>query len=283
MLQVNVTLPVYNEEAQVVASVGRVLAFLAGQRTYRWEVVIADNGSTDGTLGLARGLAEERGRGDRRSEMGDSRSEGADGRSGIGDRGSETGDSGGEGRCPLPRSEGREPEAIALRVLHLDQAGRGRALQEAWLGSEADVLSYMDVDLSTDLQHLPELIEAIGGGRYDLAVGSRLLAASHTTRGWKRELISRTYNLLLRRVLGLKVRDAQCGFKALSRAAAQALLPGVRDPGFFFDTELLVRAQRQGYRIAELPVRWVDDADSRVRLVRTIGEDLKGVWRLRRQ
>ncbi len=167
-------------------------------------------------------------------------------------------------------------------MVHLDQAGRGRALKAVWLASEADVLSYLDVDLSTDLAHLPELIGGVAEGRADLALGSRLLPASRTTRGWKRELLSRGYNWLLHRTLGLRVTDAQCGFKAISRRAAQALLPQVQDPGFFFDTELLVLAQRQGWRIAELPVRWVDDPDSRVRLLRTIGQDLKGVWRLRR-
>ena len=132
------------------------------------------------------------------------------------------------------------------------------------------------------LAHLPELIGTVAEGRADVAVGSCLLPESRTTRGWKRELISRTYNRLLRVGLGLRARDAQCGFKAISRRAAQALLPQVKDPGFFFDTELLVLAQRGGWRVRELPVRWVDDPDSRVRLWRTIGQDLKGVWRIRK-
>ena len=169
---------------------------------------------------------------------------------------------------------------VEPRVLHWDAAGRGRALKGAWLDSEAEVLSYMDIDLSTDLAHLPALIAPVADNEADLAVGSRLAPGSRTTRGWKRELLSRGYNRLLQATLGLKVRDAQCGFKAISRAAARSLLPQVRDPGFFFDTELLVLAQRQGWRLRELPVRWVDDPDTRVHLGRTIWRDLQGVWRM---
>lgn len=171
-------------------------------------------------------------------------------------------------------------EVVPLRIRHRDKPGRGAALREAWLGSDADVLSYLDIDLSTDLAHLPDLVGLVARGEADLAIGSRLSPASQTTRGWKRELLSRGYNGLLRGTLGLEVRDAQCGFKALSRAAARALLPQVRDDGFFFDTELLVLGQRQGWRIRELPVRWVDDPDSRVRILRTIWQDLRGVCRM---
>lgn len=247
--RVNVTLPVYNEAAQLAGSVRRVTEFLATLPQWRWELVIADNGSTDGTRQMAEELA-----GEYRED-----------RSQIPEAG-----------CPIL------DRPITLRVVHLDQAGRGRALREVWLTSDADVLSFMDIDLSTDLAHLPELIGVVTEGRADLAIGSRLLPGSQTTRGWKRELLSRGYNWLLHRALGLRVADAQCGFKAISRRAAQALLPQVADTGFFFDTELLVLAQRQGWRIAELPVRWVDDPDSRVRLLRTIAQDLRGVWRLRR-
>ena len=171
-------------------------------------------------------------------------------------------------------------QAARLRIMHRDEPGRGRALQGAWLGSEADVLSYMDIDLSTDLAHLPGLIAIVAEQQADLAIGSRLAPESRTIRGWKRELLSRGYNRLLQTTLDLEVRDAQCGFKAISRAAARALLPQVRDRGFFFDTELLVLAQRQGWHVRELPVRWVDDPDTRVRLARTIWSDLKGVCRL---
>jgi len=241
---VNLTLPVFNESTQLAESLRRVLAFLSLQAQYEWEVVIADNGSTDGTGEVAKRVKVE-------------------------------------GRMKNAETGGLAT-GIQIRVVRLEQAGRGRSLKEVWLGSEAAVLSSMDVDLSTDLAHLPELIEVVASGRYDLAVGSRLLPESRTTRGWKRELISRTYNRLLQVGLSLRVRDAQCGFKAISRRAAQALLPQVRDTGFFFDTELLVLAQRGEWRVRELPVRWVDDPDSRVRLWQTIWQDLKGVWRMRK-
>jgi hypothetical protein len=156
-------------------------------------------------------------------------------------------------------------------------------LREAWLASDAAILCYMDVDLSTDLACLPALLAPLLDGTGDVAIGSRLLPTSQTMRGWRRELISRTYNRLLRRALGLRVHDAQCGFKALTRKAAQALLPQVRDDGWFFDTELLALAQRGGWRTVEVPVRWVDDPGTTVKLLPTIWRDLRGVWRLRRR
>jgi glycosyltransferase involved in cell wall biosynthesis len=168
-----------------------------------------------------------------------------------------------------------------VSVLHLAQKGRGRALRTAWLGSDAAVLSYMDVDLSTELAAYPALIHAIAAEGYDLATGSRLARGSRTTRSLKREALSRGYNLLIRALLGTHFSDAQCGFKALSRQAAQALLPRVENQTWFFDTELLVLAEKKGYRIKDLPVRWVEDPDSRVRLGSTIAEDLSGLWRLR--
>jgi glycosyltransferase involved in cell wall biosynthesis len=173
----------------------------------------------------------------------------------------------------------RHPE---VRVLRLEQKGRGRALREAWSGSPADILSYMDVDLSSDLVAFPALIEALAGGGYDLATGSRLLKPSLTTRGLKREILSRGYNRLVRLSCGTRFSDAQCGFKAITRSAAARLLPLIRDHGWFFDTELLVLAEKLGHRLFELPVCWVDDPDSHVRIWRTAIEDLRGLWRLRR-
>jgi glycosyltransferase involved in cell wall biosynthesis len=169
-----------------------------------------------------------------------------------------------------------------LHVLDLPQKGRGGALKRAWLQSPADVLSYMDVDLSADLAAFPKLVEAVADGGFDLAIGSRLLPGSQTVRGWKRELISRSYNRLVQALLSTGLSDLQCGFKAIRRAAAQALLPLVEDTGWLFDTELLILADRLGYRIRELPVRWVEDADSRVKLWCTALGDLKGLMRLRR-
>lgn len=167
-----------------------------------------------------------------------------------------------------------------VRALHVALPGRGRALREAWTTSRADVLVYMDADLSTDLAAVSPLIEAIASGRADLATGSRLLPGSSVERRLGREALSRTYNGIVRAVLGARFRDAQCGFKAIRRDAADQLLPLVRDEGWFFDTELLVVAQRRGLRIEELPVRWIDDPRSSVRIVPTALADLRGVARL---
>jgi glycosyltransferase involved in cell wall biosynthesis len=168
-----------------------------------------------------------------------------------------------------------------VSALHLDQKGRGRALRTAWLGSKADVVSYMDVDLSTDLAAYPPLIRAIAEEGYDVATGSRLARGASTTRSFKREMISRGYNLLIKAVLWTRFSDAQCGFKAVSRRAADVLVPLIQNNEWFFDTELLVLAEKKGYRIKDIPVRWVEDPDTRVNLRRTIGEDLRGLWRLR--
>ncbi|WP_210491678.1 bifunctional glycosyltransferase family 2/GtrA family protein [Patulibacter sp. SYSU D01012] len=167
-----------------------------------------------------------------------------------------------------------------VRVVRLDEKGRGRALRAAWTASDADVLCYMDVDLSTDLRALLPLVAPLVSGHSDLAIGSRLATGSNVVRGPKRELISRAYNRILRLSLHARFTDAQCGFKAIRADVAQRLLPQVRDQAWFFDTELLVLAQRQGLRIHEVPVDWVDDPDSRVDLVRTAADDLKGVARL---
>jgi putative flippase GtrA len=181
--------------------------------------------------------------------------------------------------------------AIARRIagelhdvdaLHLDQKGRGRALRAAWTVSDARVVAYMDVDLSTDLDALLPLVAPLLSGHSDLAIGSRLSAGSRVRRGPRRELISRCYNLILRTSLRLRVRDAQCGFKAMRADVARRLLPLVEDQAWFFDTELLVLAQRAGLRVHEVPVDWVDDPDSRVDIVKTATDDLKGVARLLR-
>jgi len=228
---VNVTLPVFNEAAQLAESVDRLLAFLREQGRFTYEVAIADNGSTDQT----RAVAEE-----------------------VRERWSE------------------------VRVVHLAEQGRGRALKRVWTESQADILSYMDIDLSTDLEAIPRLIEPLASGEYALATGSRLLPQSRTTRCWKREIISRGYNRLLKAVFHTRFTDAGCGFKAITQQTARELLPRLEDPGFFFDAELLVWAERLGYRVLDLPVRWVEDPDSRVRVLQTACQNLRGIRRLRR-
>ncbi|WP_200936207.1 bifunctional glycosyltransferase family 2/GtrA family protein [Marmoricola sp. Leaf446] len=224
----DVVIPVYDEEAQLEASVTRVLEHL---RTLPWSarVTIADNASTDQTALIARRLAHAH----------------AD-----------------------------------VEVVHLAEKGRGRALKRVWHASTSDVLVYMDVDLSTDLAALLPLVAPLVSGHSDLAIGSRLARTSRVQRGAKRELISRGYNLVLRQALRARFSDAQCGFKAIRQDAARELLPLVRDDAWFFDTELLVVAERAGLRIHEVPVDWVDDPDSSVDLVRTALEDLRGVARL---
>jgi putative flippase GtrA len=167
-----------------------------------------------------------------------------------------------------------------VSALHLDRKGRGRALRAAWSTSDADVVAYMDVDLSTDLGGLLPLVAPLISGHSDVAIGSRLARGARVVRGPKRELISRAYNLLLKLSLGGHFSDAQCGFKAFRRECAQALLPLVEDDEWFFDTEILVCAERFGLRICEVPVDWVDDPDSRVQIWSTALSDLRGVWRI---
>jgi putative flippase GtrA len=168
-----------------------------------------------------------------------------------------------------------------VHVLHLDRKGRGGALRAAWLASDAEVVCYMDVDLSTDLRALLPLVAPLVSGHSDVAIGTRLAPGARVVRSRRRELISCAYNRLLRVALGARFSDAQCGFKALTRGAAQALVPEVEDDGWFFDTELLHRAERRGLRIHEVPVDWIEDGDSRVEILSTALADLRGIARLR--
>jgi putative flippase GtrA len=169
-----------------------------------------------------------------------------------------------------------------VHAIHLDRKGRGFALRTAWTASPAPVLVYMDVDLSTALDALLPLVAPLVTGHSDLACGSRLAASSVVARGPKRELISRSYNLILRGVFATRFRDAQCGFKAVRADVAQALLPEIVDDAWFFDTELLLLAEHNGLRVHEVPVDWVDDPDTRVHVTQTALDDLKGVARLAR-
>lgn len=173
-------------------------------------------------------------------------------------------------------------ELPGVASVHLTEKGRGRALKHVWTNSDAAVLAYMDVDLSTDLGALLPLVAPLISGHSDLAIGSRLARGSRVVRGAKREFISRSYNLILRGTLSARFSDAQCGFKAIRSDVAERLLPMVEDTGWFFDTEMLVLAERAGLRIHEVPVDWVDDPDSRVDIVSTAVADLKGIARLLR-
>ena len=228
-LDVEIVIPVYNEERALAASIHRLHRFLNTHMPFSWQITIADNASTDTTPEIARALADE-----------------------------------------LDR----------VRVLRVAQKGRGRALRAAWSASRAAVVAYMDVDLSTDLHALLPLLAPLLSGHSEVAIGSRLARGSCVTRGPKREFISRTYNHILRATLRARFTDAQCGFKAVRADVVHELLDAVQDDSWFFDTELLIAAQRRGMRIHEVPVDWVDDPDSRVDIVSTALADLRGVARL---
>ena len=227
--QVDIVVPVRNEEHDLAPSVRRLVGYLREGFPFTARVTIADNGSTDGTWAIADGLARE---------------------------------------------------FDEVRAVHMEQPGRGRALRAIWSQSDAEVLAYMDVDLSTDLNALLPLVAPLLSGHSDLAIGTRLARGSRVIRGPKRELISRSYNVLLHACMGARFSDAQCGFKAIRLEQARALLPLTQDTGWFFDTELLVLAERAGLRIHEIPVDWIDDIDSRVDIVATALADLRGMARL---
>ena len=231
-LTVDIVLPVFNEAHMFEQSVTKLHKYLASNLPYKWRIVIADNGSTDGTAAIARRLAE------------------------------------------------RYPE---IRLLQLPEKGRGRALKQAWVSSKADILAYMDIDLSTNLDSFEPMIAPLITGDAGLATGSRLMKQSRTTRGFKREFISRCYNRIIRTTMKTKFVDAQCGFKAIRRDVAQKLLPHIKDTAWFFDTELLVKAEYNGYKIHEEPVEWIEDTDSRVDVVKTATEDIKGLSRVRQE
>jgi putative flippase GtrA len=173
-----------------------------------------------------------------------------------------------------------ESELESVRAVRLERPGRGGALRSVWSQSRATVLAYMDVDLSTDLNALLPLLASLLSGHSDVAIGTRLARGARVIRGPRREIISRCYNLLLHATLGTRFSDAQCGFKAIRADQARVLLPLTSDTGWFFDTELLVLAERAGLRIHEVPVDWIDDADSRVKLIATAVADLRGIVRL---
>jgi len=231
-IQVDVVIPVLNEAHVLEKSVLTVREFLKGNLAYGWQIVIVDNGSTDGTSDVARELA------------------------------------------------GRFAD---VRFVHLQEKGRGRALRKAWQDSSADVVLYTDVDLSTEMAALPKVVDALVLEGYDIATGSRLARDSRTKRCLKREITSRVYNIFIKCVLFTKFSDAQCGFKAVTREVVKSIVPQVKDESWFFDTELLVLAEKQGFRIKDIPVTWIEDDDSRVKIIPTAWEDVKGILRLRWQ
>jgi glycosyltransferase involved in cell wall biosynthesis len=229
---VEIVIPVYNEERTLEASIVRLHDYLSAYFPLSWVVTVADNASQDRTWGIA---------------------------------------------CRLTN------ELDRVQAIRLQEKGRGRALRAAWLASDAPVVAYMDVDLSTDLDAFLPLVAPLLSGHSDVAIGTRLARGARVVRGPKREIISRLYNLLLKATLGNGFSDAQCGFKAVRGDVAKRLVPIVEDNGWFFDTELLVLAEHYDLRIHEVAVDWVDDPDSRVDVVPTAVADLKGIWRLIRR
>ena len=173
-------------------------------------------------------------------------------------------------------------ELNKVKYLHLDEKGRGRALKKSWTESDADIVSYMDVDLSTNLSHFPEMINGMILNGYDIGTGSRLMKGSKTKRSFKREFISRAYNILVKILFRTKFSDAQCGFKAVTKKVVnKIIIPYVKDTGWFFDSELLIISEKLGYRILDVPVEWIEDLDTRVKIFRTAYEDIKGLIRVK--
>ena len=226
---VDIVIPVYNEEQALPRSIVILADFLKENLRNPWQIIIADNASTDSTKSVSDMLCE--------------------------------------------RYSG-------INYLYTPQKGRGRALKAAWLDSTADIVSYMDVDLSTDLAHFPQMIDSLAEG-FHVAIGSRLSKGSRVNRSLRREVISRGYNLLIKSMFFTPFQDAQCGFKALTRQAAQAIVPHIKNDNWFFDTELLIIAAKRGYKIKQFPVKWDDDPASTVNVARTATEDIKGLLRLR--
>jgi len=179
---------------------------------------------------------------------------------------------------------GRKLEAESegkVKYVRIERKGRGYALKQIWSESDADVRSYMDVDLSTGLDAFPALVRAVAEEGYGLAIGSRLARDAKTTRSLTRTTFSRGYNAIIKVMFWTRFSDAQCGFKAISREVAERVLPVVQDNNWFFDTELLILAERMGYRIKDVPVEWLEDLDTRVKIAATVTEDLRGLLRLR--
>jgi glycosyltransferase involved in cell wall biosynthesis len=171
-------------------------------------------------------------------------------------------------------------ELTEVRAVRLEKRGRGRALRTCWLQSDAEVVAYMDADLSSGLEALLPLVAPLVSGHSDVAIGTRLARGARVVRGSRREVISRCYNLLLQVIMDVGFTDAQCGFKAIRTDKARLLLPLTQDNAFFFDTELLILAERAGLRIHEVPVDWIDDPDSRVNIYATATGDLRGIARM---
>lgn len=229
-IKVDIVIPVYNEEAELEDNITKLSNFLNKNFKYIYEIIIANNASTDNTLNIAKKISKN-----------------------------------------IPH----------VSYIHLDKKGRGRALKKAWMESKSDIVSYMDVDLSTNLEHFIEIVNSIASGKYELGIGSRLRKGAVVKRSLKRQILSVGYNALLKVLFMPKFTDAQSGFKAVKRKVAQKLIPMTKDDNWFFDTELLLLAEHYNYRIFETPVKWIERKKSKVRIFKTIYEYLIGMARMR--
>jgi glycosyltransferase involved in cell wall biosynthesis len=229
-VEVSVVFPAYNEASYLEAAVKKATQAL-DEFTRSYEIIIAEDGSTDGTAELAAALAQ---------------------------------------KYPF------------VKHLHGEKRlGRGTALNNAFRQSSGEVIVYMDLDLSTDLKHLKSLVDAVKLEGYDFATGSRMLPESKVERTLRRTISSKSYNFLVRHMLGSKLKDHQCGFKAFKRAPTLQLLGEVRARHWFWDTELLVRAARKGYRIKEIPVEWKSGRKTKVNLFKdsfNMGKQVVKLW-----
>ncbi|KKS22956.1 MAG: Glycosyl transferase [Candidatus Roizmanbacteria bacterium GW2011_GWC2_41_7] len=230
MMSVEITMPVYNEEAEIQEHIIKLYEYCkTNLKAYKWHITIADNASTDRTPNIGEKLSKKN---------------------------------------------------AEIDLLKLTQKGRGRAVKTAWQNSRADICCYMDIDLSTDLRHLPSLVDAIVAGN-DIAIGTRLAKKSIVIdRTLKREIISRSYNLMVKLLFLTKFSDAQCGFKAVSKQVVENLIPHIIDNEWFMDSELLIVGEKLGYAMHEVPVTWHDSPGSTVRVLPTAMGDMHGLLRL---
>ena len=231
-MKLDIVIPVLNEEKSLSNCVNEVVNYCdLYLSSWDFEIVIADNGSTDRTGEI--------------------------------------------GKCLVQKYS-------AVSYIRLEQRGRGRALKYVWSKSDADVVSYMDVDLSTDIDALSTAVDQVVSNDCDICIGSRLLPNSKVrNRSLRRSFISRSYSLIFRALFLVSFKDAQCGFKVISKPSLDEVLPHVKDSGWFFDTELLILFEKSQYKVCEIPVVWTDDPNSKVNVIKTAWEDIKGLFRLR--
>ena len=226
---VSVVLPAYNEADKLELAVAKISHALI-EWGYSFEIIIAEDGSMDGTAEQAEELAQEL--------------------------------------------------SFVKHVHREKRQGRGTALSNAFKQCRGEVFVYMDLDLSTELKYLKPLVEAITVEGYDFSTGSRMLPESKVERSLSRSISSKTYNFLVRHMLGSKLRDHQCGFKAFKREPVLTLLDEVEATHWFWDTEIMVRANRRGYKIKEIPVEWKTGKDTKVNLLKDSCNMFKQIMRL---